>query len=62
MLERWRLSAACFSFRFPFGDLAGKEGARVGVDAGLRDGDAVEAGVDLAVAAAVEAVAAGGRA
>ena len=50
---------ASFSLRLSFGDLALQEDARSRVDAGLGDRDAVEAGVDLAVAAAVEAVAAG---
>jgi hypothetical protein len=47
---------------FAFGDLAGEVCAGGWVVAGLDDGDAVERGVELSVAAAVEAVAAGGLA
>jgi len=47
-----------FPWCFAFGDLAGEVGAGWWVVAGLDDGDAVEGGVELAVAAAVEAVAA----
>jgi hypothetical protein len=54
--------AACFSFRLTLGLFAGEEGAGAGVDAGLHDRDPVEGGVELAVAAAVEAVVAGGLA
>jgi hypothetical protein len=42
---------------FPFGLFAFEVGACGGVVAGLCDGDAVEGGVELAVAAGVEAVA-----
>jgi hypothetical protein len=42
-----------------FGALAFDVGACLGVAAGAGDGDAVDGGVDLAVAAAVEAVAVG---
>ena len=52
--------AAGFSWCFAFGEFAGQEGFRGWVVALLDDGDAVEGGVELAVAAAVEAVAAGG--
>jgi hypothetical protein len=54
--------SAGFARCFPLGDLAGEVGARGWVVAGLHDGDAVEGGVELAVAAAVEAVAACGLA
>ena len=54
--------ASCFAGRLAFGDLAGEVGACWRVVAGLDDGDAVEGGVELAVAAAVEAVAACGLA
>src|SRR5262245_31742366 len=54
--------AACLAWRLPFGDFAGEVGAGRWVVAGLDDGDAVEGGVELAVAAAVEAVAACGLA
>src|SRR6266536_6223906 len=54
--------AAVFARCRGFGDLAGEVGAGAGVDAGLGKGDAVEGGVDLAVAAAVEAVTTGGTA
>src|SRR5262245_14982320 len=49
----------CFAWCLAFCDLAGEEGASWRVVAGLDDCDAVEGGVELAVAAAVEAVAAG---
>src|SRR5262245_43505346 len=54
--------AAGFAWCFAFGDLAGEIGARGWVVAGLDDRDAVERSVELAVAAAVEAVAACGLA
>src|SRR4051794_41784609 len=54
--------AAGFSGGFAFGDLAGEEGFGGGVVALLDDGDAGERGVELSVAAAVQAVAAGGLA
>ena len=54
--------ASRFAWRFAFGDLAGEVGARRWVVAGLDDGDAVEGGVELAVAAAVEPVPACGLA
>jgi hypothetical protein len=54
--------AACLARCFAFGDLASEVGARWWVVAGLDDRDAVEGGVELAVAAAVEAVPAGGLA
>ena len=50
--------AACFAWCLAFGDLAGEVGAGWWVVAGLHDRDAVEGGVELAVAAAVESVAA----
>jgi hypothetical protein len=46
-----------FAAAFSFGLFAFEVGAGVGVVAGLRDRDAVEGGVELAVAAAVEPVA-----
>ena len=54
--------SASLAFRLSLGHLALEEGARSRVDAGLGDGDSVEAGVDLPVAAAVETMAAGGGA
>ena len=54
--------AAGFSWCLAFGRFAGEEGFGVGVVSSLDDGDAVERGVELSVAAAVEAVAAGGLA
>ena len=45
---------------FAFGAFPFEVGAGVGVDADLGDGDAVDCGVELAVAAAVEAVSARG--
>ena len=54
--------AAGFAWGLAFADLAGEEGLGVGVVALLDDRDAVERGVELAVAAAVKAVAAGGLA
>ena len=54
--------SACFAWRLAFGDLAGEVGPRGRVVAGLDDGDAVEGSVELPVAAAVEAVSAGGLA
>jgi hypothetical protein len=49
-----------FAGGFAFGGFAGEVGLGGGVVALLDDRDAVEGGVELAVAAAVEAVAAGG--
>jgi hypothetical protein len=49
--------AAGFAGGFAFGDFAGEEGLGGGVVSLLNDGDAVERGVELSVAAAVEAVA-----
>src|SRR3954469_18310438 len=46
-----------FSFALAFGELFGHVVAGLGVAARAGDGDAVQGGVDLAVAAAVEAVA-----
>src|SRR5215207_7343702 len=54
--------AARFAWCLAFGDFAGEIGAGWWVVAGLDDGDAVKGGVELAVAAAVEPVAAGGLA
>jgi hypothetical protein len=54
--------ASGFSGGLAFGGLAGQKGSGLGVVSLLDDGDAVERGVELAVAAAVEAVAAGGLA
>jgi hypothetical protein len=54
--------AAGFSGCFAFGELAAEEGLGGWVVALLDDRDAVERGVELAVAAAVEAVTAGGLA
>jgi hypothetical protein len=54
--------ASCFAGGLAFGGLAGEEGFGLGVVSLLDDGDAVERGVELSVAAAVEAVAAGGLA
>src|SRR6266508_4452560 len=54
--------ASSFAWCLPFGDLAGEVGAGWWVVASLDDGDAVEGGVELAVAAAVEPVAACGLA
>src|SRR5262245_50268637 len=51
--------SSCFAWCLALGDLAGEVGACGRVVAGLDDRDAVEGGVELAVAAAVEAVAAG---
>jgi hypothetical protein len=48
-----------FAVGLAFGGLAGDVGLCLGVAAGARDGDAVDRCVDLAVAAAVEAVAVG---
>src|SRR5689334_18423545 len=53
---------SCLSFCLTLGLLAGEEGAGAGIDAGLHDRDPVQGGVELAVAAAVEAVVAGGLA
>src|SRR6266508_6334958 len=50
--------ATRFARRLAFGDFAGEVGAGWWVVAGLDDGDSVEGGVELAVAAAVEPVAA----
>ena len=52
--------SAGFSWGFAFGDLAGEVGLRLGVVSLLDDRDAVERGVELAVAAAVEAVSSSG--
>ena len=49
-------AAECFAAALAFGFLAFEVGAGAGVDAGLGDRDPVECGVELAVAAAVEAV------
>ena len=46
-------SSAGLSRGLPFSDLAGEIGLRVWVVALLNDGDAVERGVELSVAAAV---------
>ena len=46
-----------FAVGLAFGAFAGDVGAGFGVAAGAGDGDAVNGGVDLAVAAAIEAVA-----
>src|SRR5918994_994634 len=54
--------ATGFAWGLAFADLAGQEGLGVGVVALLDDRDAVERGVELAVAAAVQAVASGGLA
>ena len=54
--------AAGFAWGLAFADLAGEEGLGVGVVALLDDRDAVERGVELAVAAAVQPVAPGGLA
>ena len=48
--------AAGFAGGFAFGDLAGEVGLGGGVVALLDDGDAVERGVELAVAAVVQAM------
>jgi hypothetical protein len=48
--------AAGFSWGLAFAELAGEEGFGLGVVALLDDRDAVERGVELAVAAAVQAV------
>src|SRR3954471_16640259 len=48
-----------FGGALAFGAFAVEVGARLGVAARPRDGDAVDGGVDLAVAAAVESVAVG---
>jgi hypothetical protein len=48
-----------FAVGLAFGGLAGDVGLGFGVAAGTGDGDAVDGRVDLAVAAAVEAVAVG---
>jgi len=50
-------AADCFAACFAFGLFAFEVGACGWVDAALGDGDAVEGAVELAVAAAVEAVA-----
>lgn len=55
-------SGTCFPAGLSPGGLAGEEGAGARVDAGLDDGVSVEGGGELAVAAPVEAVAAGGLA
>jgi hypothetical protein len=52
-------AADCFAVGHAFGSFAGDVGAGLGVAARAGDGDAVDGGVDLAVAAAVEAVAVG---
>jgi hypothetical protein len=52
--------ASGFAWGFAFAEFAGEEGLGVGVVSLLDDGDAVERGVELAVAAAVQAVAPGG--
>jgi hypothetical protein len=52
-------AAERFAVGLAFGGLASDVGLRLGVAAGAGDGDAVDRGVDLAVAAAVEAVAVG---
>src|SRR3954471_12938316 len=52
--------AAGFARRLAFLDLALEEGFGLGVLALLDDGDPVERGVELTIAAAVQAVAAGG--
>src|SRR3954451_23727756 len=52
-------AADCFAGGLAFGAFAVEVGAGLGVAAGASDGDAVDGGVDLAVAAAVEAVAVG---
>src|SRR5688572_11453125 len=49
-----------FAGALAFGSFAVQVGAGLGVAAGAGDGDAVNGGVDLAVAAAVESVACGG--
>jgi hypothetical protein len=54
------LGASGFAWGFAFGDLLGEVGLGLGVVALVDDGDAVERGVELAVAAAVQAVAAAG--
>ena len=54
--------ASGFSGCLAFGGLSGEEGFRGGVVSLLDDGDAVERGVELSVAAAVESVAACGLA
>src|SRR5215210_2090957 len=54
--------AASFTAGLAFGGFAGDECAGAWVDAGLHDRDPVEGGVELAVAAAIEAVVAGGLA
>ena len=57
---RWRLRQRMASrLVLPSARLAGDVVAGLGVAAGAGDGDAVDGGVDLAVAAAVEAVAVG---
>ncbi len=50
-------AAERFAVGLAFGLLALDVGDRFGVAAGARDGDAVNCGVDLTVAAAIEAVA-----
>ena len=52
-------AADCVAVGLAFGAFAVDVGAGFGVAAGARDGDAVDGGVELAVAAAVEAVAVG---
>jgi hypothetical protein len=52
-------AADCFAVSLAIGGLAGDVVTGLGVAAGARDGDAVNRRVDLAVAAAVEPVAAG---
>jgi hypothetical protein len=54
--------AAGFAGGLALGSLAGEEGLGVGVDAGLDDSDSVQGGVELAVAAAVQAVTVAGLA
>src|SRR4051812_50203095 len=57
---RWRLRQRMASrWVLPFGLLAGDVVLGLGVAAGTRDGHAMDRGVDLAVAAAVEAVSVG---
>src|SRR5206468_3835054 len=50
-------AAQCFSRGLAFCLFAGEVGSGLGVDASLGDGDAVQGAVELAVAAAVQAVA-----
>jgi hypothetical protein len=51
---------ACFAGRLSFPEFAGEVGACWWVVTGLDNRDALEGGVELAVAASVEAVASGG--